>query len=99
MIDTTTFYLILYSTDLAGKAVRITSNSVDLSAVPPKYHKFIDIFNKAKVSALALYFLYNLQIKQENGEKPSIRTTYLLLIVKQEAFKEFIYENLNTEFI
>ena len=90
---------IITSTNLAGRAARIASNLGDLSAVPPKYHKFMNIFSKVKAFALALYFLYNLQIKLENGEKPFIRTIYLLSTVEQEALKEFIHESLNTRFI
>ena len=59
----------------------------------------MNIFSKVKAFALALYFLYNLQIKLENGEKPFIRTIYLLSTVEQEALKEFIHESLNTRFI
>ena len=66
MTDTTTFCLILYSTDLAEKVARITSDSVNLSTVPFKYHEFTNIFSKAKVETLAFYHIYNLQIKLEN---------------------------------
>ena len=66
MIDTTTFYLILYSTDLVKKVARITSNSVNLSTVPFKYHEFTDILSKAKIETLASHHSYNLQIKLEN---------------------------------
>ena len=66
MIDTITFYLTLYSTDLAKKVARITSNSVNLSTVLFKYHKFTDISSKAKVETMASHHSYNLQIKLEN---------------------------------
>ena len=72
---------------------------VNLSTVPTKYYKFADILNKAKAEILALYCLYNLQIKLEDREKLPIRTIYLLLTTKKEAFKEFISENLKTRFI
>ena len=99
MIGFITFCLTLCLTDLTGKAVRITSNLVDLSAVLSKYHKFVDIFNKAKAEILAPHHSYDLQIKLENREKPSIRTIYSLSTVKQEMLKEFIWENLNMGFI
>ena len=99
MIDFTTFHLILCFTNLARKVIRITSNPVNLSIVPSKYHKFADIFSKVKVETLALYCLYNLQIKLENREKPSIETIYLLLTTEQEILKELIQENLNMRFI
>jgi len=42
---------------------------VNLYTIPPEYHKFTNIFNKAKAKTLDLYCLYNLQIKLEDGEK------------------------------
>jgi len=99
MIDSTTFYLALHFTNLTGRAVRITSDSVNLSTVLSKYYEFIDVFNKAKVEILASYCLYDLQTKLENGKKPSIGTIYSLSIAEQEALKEFINENLNMRFI
>ena len=99
MIRLTTFCLILCSTDLAKKTARIINNLVNLSAILPKYHKFANIFSKTKAKTLAFHYLYNLQIKLENGEKLSVRTIYLLLAAEQEAFKEFISKNLNTRFI
>ena len=38
----------------------ITSDLANLSNIPSKYHKFIDVFSKAKVETLALYYLYDL---------------------------------------
>jgi len=99
MSGSTTFYLTLHSTNLIRKVVKITNNPVDLSTVPTEYYKFADIFSKAKAKTLALYYLYNLQFKLEDGEKLPIRTIYLLLTTEQEALKEFISENLNTRFI
>lgn len=95
MTGFTTFYLILHSINLAGKAAKITNNPVNLSTIPSEYHKFVDIFSKAKAKILASHCFYNLQIKLKNGEKPSIGTIYLLSAIKQEVFKEFICKNLN----
>lgn len=66
MTDSITFYLILCFTDLTERAVRITSNLVNLSAIPPKYHEFADISSKTKAKTMVFY---NLQIKLENGKK------------------------------
>jgi len=95
----TTFCLILCSTNLAGRAVRIIIGSVNLSTVLIVYHEFVEIFSKAKAETLASHYLYDLQIKLKNGEKLPIRTIYLLLTVEQEVLKKFICENLNMEFI
>ena len=78
MTDSTTFHLTFCSTDLTRRAIRITSNLVNLSTVPPKYHEFADIFSKTKAETMVFYHLYDLQIKLENGTKPPIRTIYSL---------------------
>ena len=75
------------------------NNLVNLSTIPIKYHKFTNIFNKAKAEILVLHYLYNPQIKLEDGEKLPIRTIYLLSTTEQEALKEIISKNLNTRFI
>lgn len=92
MMDSITFYLILCPINLARKAARITNDLVDLSAIPTKYHEFIDVFSKAKIETLAPYFFYDLQIKLENRGKLPIRTIYLLSTAEQEVLKEFIYK-------
>jgi len=90
MIGSTNFYLVLYFTDLARRAVKITNNSVSLSIILPKYHEFMDIFSKTKAETKVSHYLYNLQIKLENGEKPPIKTIYSLSTVEQEVLKKFI---------
>jgi len=98
MLESITFYLTLCSADLAGKTVRIMYDLVNLSTVSTEY-KFADIFSKVKAETLALYYLYNLQIKLEDEEKLFVETIYLLSTTEQNAFKEFISKNLNTGFI
>ena len=80
----TSFCLTFYFTSLAERTARIINNPVDLSTIPTEYHKFADVFSKAKAETLVLYHLYNLQIKLENEEKPHIGTIHLLLTTKQE---------------
>lgn len=99
MLELTTFCLTLCSTNLARRVARITNDLVNLFTILTKYHEFTNVFSKARAKTLALYYLYNLQIKLEDREKLSIRTIYLLSTTKQEAFKEFISRNLNTRFI
>ena len=48
---------------------------------------------------LTLYYLYDLQIRLKNKEKPSIRIIYLFFTTKQEVLKNFISKNLNTRLI
>ena len=99
MSGSTTFYLALYSTNLIRRVVRIINDLVDLSTISTEYYKFVDIFNKVKVETLALYHLYDLQIKLEDEKKPFIRTIYSLSTTEQEVFKKLINKNLNNEFI
>jgi len=96
MIESTTFHLVLYFTDLSKRTM---NNTVNLSTVPAEYHKFADIFSKTKAKTLASYYPYNLQIKLENREKLSGRTICLSTTTKQEVLKKFISENLNTRSI
>ena len=82
MLESITFHLALYLTNLTGKAARITNGPVDLSTVSTKYYEFGNIFSKAKAKTLALYHLYNLQIKLENRKKLLIRMIYLFSTTK-----------------
>ena len=99
MSESTTFYLVLQCTNFARRLANITNNLIDLSTVPTKYYEFTNIFSKIKVEILAPHYLYNLQIKLENGEKLLVRTIYFFSTTKQETLKEFISENLNTRLI
>ena len=78
-MSSTTFYLTLHFTNPTKKAARITSDLVDLSTIISEYHKFINVFSKAKAEILASHYSY---IKLESREKLLIRTIYLLLIMK-----------------
>ena len=60
MSRSTTFCLTFYLTNLAKRVARIINNLVNLSAIPTEYHKFADVFSKAKVETLVLYHSYNL---------------------------------------
>jgi len=71
----------------------------DLSNVPSKYHKFTDVFSKAKAKVLTPHHPYDLKINLEEGAQPLISTIYSLLVSEQEALKEFIEEDLNMSFI
>ena len=78
MTGSTTFHLVLCFTDLAKRVARITSESVDLPTIPPKYHKFTDVFSKAKVETLAptTYITY-----KSNWKIGVIITLLLVLLV------------------
>jgi len=71
----------------------------DLFNVPSKYHKFTNIFSKTKAETLPPHHPYNLKINLKEGAQPLVGPIYPLLASEQEALKEFIEKNLNTDFI
>lgn len=92
----TNFYLSLCSTTPIARLAQPLDNPADLSTILSEYHKFVNVFSKAKAKVLALYCLYNLQINLEEGAWLLVNTIYNLSFTKQETLKEFINENLNT---
>jgi len=92
------FELCLCSLDIQANSTKL-AEAPDLSNVPSEYYKFADIFSKTKAEVLASHYPYDLKINLEKGAQPPISPIYSLLASKQEALKEFIEENLNTDFI
>ena len=92
------FKLCLHSSDIQANSTKLAEAS-DLSNVPSKYHKFANIFSKFKAEVLTSYCSYDLKINLEEGAQPAVGLIYSLLASEQEALKEFIEENLNTDFI
>ena len=71
----------------------------DLSAIPPEYHNYADVFSKAKASELPPHHKYDLKINLEEGTLPPLGTIYSLSPVELEALQTFINKNLCTSFI
>ena len=71
----------------------------DLSAIPPEYHNYADVFSKVKASELPPHCKYNLKIDLEEGTLPPLGTIYSLSPVELEALRTFIDKNLCTGFI
>ena len=92
------FELCLHSSDIQSNSAKLAETS-DLSNVSSKYHKFADIFSKTKAETLPPHHPYNLKINLEEGAQPPVGPIYSLSASEQEALKEFIEENLNTDFI
>ena len=92
------FELCLHSLDIQANSTKL-AETPDLSNVPSKYHEFADVFSKTKAEVLAPHYSYDLKINLEEGAQPLVGSIYSLLASKQEAFKKFIKENLNTGFI
>jgi len=92
------FKLCLRSLDIQANSAKLVEAS-DLFNVSFEYHEFVDIFSKTKAEVLTPYHSYDLKIKLEEGAQFLVGPIYSLLAFKQEVFKEFIEENLNTGFI
>ena len=71
----------------------------DLSAVPEDYHKFADVFSKAKALVLAPHRDYDLKIDLEEGATLPPGRLYSLSPIELEALWTFIDENLRFGFI
>ena len=98
LLSSSNFELYLCSLDIQTNSAKLTEAS-DLSNVPSKYHEFANIFSKVKAEVLTPYCLYDLKINLEEDAQPPVGLIYFLLASEQEALKEFIEENLNTDFI
>ena len=92
------FKLYLHSSDIQANSTKL-AEVPDLSNVPSEYHKFADVFSKTKAETLPPHHSYDLKINLEEGAQPLVSLIYSLSASEQEALKEFIEENLNTDFI
>jgi len=92
------FELCLHSLDIQANSAKL-AEAPDLSNVPSEYHKFADIFSKTKAEVLPLHHPYDLKINLEEDTQPPVSSIYSLLTSEQEALKESIEKNLNTDFI
>ena len=92
------FELCLRSLDIQANSAKL-AEAPDLSNIPSEYHKFANIFSKTKAETLSFHYLYDLIINLKEGAQPLVGPIYSLSASEQEALKEFIKENLNTDFI
>ena len=89
------FELCLRSLNIQANSAKL-AEAPDLSNIPSEYHKFANIFSKTKAETLSFY---DLIINLKEGAQPLVGPIYSLSASEQEALKEFIEENLNTDFI
>jgi len=92
------FELCLHSSDIQANSAKL-AKAPDLSNVLSEYHEFADIFSKTKAEVLAPHCPYDFKINLEEGAQPLVGLIYSLSASEQEVLKEFIEENLNTDFI
>ena len=88
----------LRSLDIQTNSTKL-AETPDLSNVPSEYHKFANVFSKTKAETLPPHCPYDLKINLEEGAQSLVGPIYSLSASEQEALKEFIEENLNTDFI
>jgi len=81
------------------RAAGPTADPPDLSAIPPKYHEFADMFSKSKSNTFPPHRSYDLKIELEDGTSPPLGPIYSLSATELDALCTFIDENLNFGFI
>jgi len=92
------FELCLHSSDIQANFAKL-AETPDLSNVPSEYHEFANVFSKTKAETLPSHHPYDLKINLEEGAQPPVGPIYSLSVSEQEDLREFIEENLNTDFI
>ena len=93
------FTLQLSPTAGSSLCTALPAANPDLSAVPKDYHKFADVFSKAKALVLAPYQDHDLKIDLEEGATLLPGRLYSLSPIKLEALWTFIDKNLRFGFI
>jgi len=96
--DSHNFELCLRPSDIQANSTKLVETP-DLSNVPSEYHNFANVFSKTKAETLPPHCSYDLKINLEEGAQSLVGPIYSLSASEQEALKEFIEENLNTDFI
>jgi len=84
--------------DIQANSAKL-AETPDLSNVPSEYHKFANVFSKMKAEVLPPHRPYDLKINLKEGAQPLVSPIYSLSASEQKALKEFIEENLTTDFI
>jgi len=74
-------------------------HSMDLNCIPEEYHKFADIFNKAKADTLPPHQPHDLKINLKQGSSPLFVLIYSMSPSELESLQEFLDEHLNIGFI
>src|SRR5260370_23562003 len=84
----------LWAQRVDGSLINNTQDSI-----LEEYWEFMDVFSGEKANTLAPHWPYDLQIKLEEGAKPTHGPIYSLLPLEQAALQEFIEENVWNSFI
>ena len=83
----------------ASSATTDTSDTPDLSSIPPEYHDYADVFSDTKANTLAPHRPYDLSLDLEGNQPPPPGPIYSLSQLELRALREFIDEHLTAGFI
>ena len=72
---------------------------VDMSNIREEYHKFMDVFDKAKANTLAQHRPYNLKINLEGDSIPPLGQIYSMSQAELKTLQEFLDDHITTGFI
>ena len=75
------------------------SKAPDLDGVPEEYKEFADVFSDSLSEKLPEHRPYDLKINLEEGAQPPLGPIYSLSESELKALREFLEENLKSEFI
>jgi len=89
----------LQEAQLAHQEVATTGTEVDLSAIPPEYHEFADLFSKKEADKLPPHKPYDHQIPLEPGKAPPFGPIYKCSPAELEAVRKYVEEHLRKGFI
>ena len=81
LLGSSNFELCLCSLDIQANFVKL-AETLDLSNILSKYHKFTDIFSKTKAKVLTSYYSYDLQINLKEGTQFLVSPIYFILTSK-----------------
>ena len=83
----------------ASSATPDTSDTPDLSSIPPEYHDYADVFSKAAAASLPPQRSYNHMIYLEGGATPPYSPIYSMLEAELKALQEHLDDALGKGFI
>jgi len=84
----------VFTLTVSASAFSAKVEPTDLSSIPEEYHKFQDVFSKAKAGNLVPHRPYGLKIDLEENAQPPIGRMYPLSEHELEALWTFLDENL-----
>ena len=85
------FCLHLISNDISAHASSMPNSLlVDMSNVPEEYHKFMDVFDKAKANTLAQHKPYNFKINLEGDSIPPLGQIYSMSQAELKPSRNFL---------